>query len=102
MTNKVESITILAKTWFDKTYGNSYFTATVYVNNDRAFDIPFTYGYGSMYEQVAFEQLVEKGYLKPLDNKSSCYGWYPPSLHCRENGIKLISEIVTVARKKDL
>lgn len=55
-------IEIDAREWFDKTYGNTYFTAYVYFKGEVYF-IPFTYGYGSHCETVALELLVKKGLI---------------------------------------
>lgn len=48
--------------WFDKTNGNSYFSAWVLFKGERNF-LPFQYGYGSHVEDMALKMLSEKGLL---------------------------------------
>lgn len=65
----MQAVFIDAKEWFDKTYGNSYFSARIYVDNQEVGVLPFQYGYGSMYQYKAAEFLA--GYLKvPARNLS--------------------------------
>lgn len=48
--------------WFDKTYGNSYFSGYVYFKGETYF-MPFQYGYGSHCEDVALKLLESKGLI---------------------------------------
>lgn len=89
---KIKTIDINAKEWFDKVNGNSYFAATATINfgmpTQRNFVLPFQYGYGSHYIDMAKQELVKQGYLKGLkkyDNGGS------ESLHgyCDNNKIIL-------------
>lgn len=48
--------------WFDKTYGNTYFSAWVYFKGEHHF-LPFQYGYGSYAEDVALKMLFDKDLL---------------------------------------
>jgi hypothetical protein len=94
-----ESITILAKNYFDKRYGNTYFSAEVIVNNEPAFTLPAQYGYGDQYLFEACQQLKARGYLNTEDNKafSNCLSYL-----CRENNIKLIYNVSEVRKMKEL
>lgn len=85
-------ITMDVRTWFDKTYGNSYFTAYVEFHGERYF-IPFTYGYGSHCETVALDLLSEKGLLP----KTTRY--YELA---RDYNINFRTYSDEVSRKKDL
>ena len=55
-------INIDATEWFDKTNGNSYFSAWVSFKGEDHF-LPFQYGYGSHVEDVALKMLSDKGLL---------------------------------------
>lgn len=69
--NKIEkSLFVEAREWHDKTYGNSYFSARVWIDGEIAFTLPFQYGYGSHYESVAQQELVSQGYL-PADSRGA-------------------------------
>lgn len=48
--------------WFDKTNGNTYFSAWVLFKGENYF-LPFQYGYGSHAEEMALKMLSEKGLL---------------------------------------
>jgi len=54
----IKTIDINCKEWFDKVNGNSYFAGEVIVNsgkkNETTVLIPFQYGYGDLYQCVAF------------------------------------------------
>jgi len=66
MTNKIamnESVFVHAKQWFDKTGGNSYFSARIYVNGKCVALCPFQYGYESQYEYSAIQALKDTGHL---------------------------------------
>jgi len=91
-----ESVTVLAREYFDKRAGNSYYSAQVYVNNDLAFELVPQYGYGDQYLFEACKELKKRGYLPELEQST------PLSLVCRENNIKLIYNKSEVRRMKDL
>jgi hypothetical protein len=59
----MNSVFIEAKQWVDKTYGNSYFSARVFVDGEEIGRLPFQYGYGSQYEYEATKLLLEKGFI---------------------------------------
>lgn len=94
----IKTIDINAKTWFDKTYGNSYFAAIVVVNygtpEAKELILPFQYGYGSQYEQEAKQALIDNGLLP-----TAC-----PSLwsYCQNNGIVLRSHNQKNCLKREL
>lgn len=69
MEKKIErSLFIEGREWFDKTYGNSYFSARVWVDGEVVGVLPFQYGYGNQYEYEAQKWLLSEGYL-PQENK---------------------------------
>lgn len=65
---KIKTIDITAKEWFDRVNGNSYFSAQITLNyglkDEKTVKVPFQYGYGYYYEQVANETLKDQGYIK--------------------------------------
>ena len=65
MEQRIKTIDIIAKQWFDKNNGNSYFAAIVTINykleGENILKLPFQYGYGDYYYYAAIE-LVKKEY----------------------------------------
>lgn len=79
---KIKTIDINALEWFDRANGNSYFAATVTVNfgmkDAREIKLPFQYGYGSHYKDMAFKALEEAKIITDLkhhDNGSTEGTW---------------------------
>jgi len=61
---KIErSLFIEAREWTDKTYGNSYFSARVWVDGQIVAVLPFQYGYEDHYKSVCMEKLFNLGYI---------------------------------------
>lgn len=85
METETKTIDIMAKTWFDKTVGNSYFAANITINfgmeNEVSFKLPFQYGYDDQYLSATKTELIKKGYLP--DNTDLL------TRFCRENNIIL-------------
>lgn len=79
----MNSIFVEAKTWFDKTGGNSYFSARVYVDGKEVARLPFQYGYDSQYRYSALEWLKANGYAK---NEASLW-------HLKEQGVAVYDTI---------
>jgi hypothetical protein len=89
---KVQSITVIARRWFQRLYGNTYHSCLVLVNGKELGSVDFTYGYEDHYLQTAVEIL----------NKHDIPASYPLSRYCRENGIAYSPVVTDVQRKKDL
>jgi len=67
---KIErSLFIEAREWTDKTYGNSYFSARIWVDGGQVAILPFQYGYGDQFLYEAQKKLLELGYL-PQEGKN--------------------------------
>ena len=97
---KITSITILAREWFDKVNGNSYFSAQVYINGKRVLNLPFQYDYGDQYAQAAKEELMDMGVI---NIKKSANGTSQPLwLYCKNNGIDLIADKAENQLKRDV
>ena len=98
--NKVKVITIIGREWFDKVNGNSYFSATAYIDNKEGFEVPFQYGYGDQYIWETFDALDKAGLLPdPMQrykNGGTEAGWS----YCQRLGIKLNCEKFSVLKKE--
>lgn len=44
---------IVAKRWFQKSYGNTYHSVTVYQDNEEIARVPFAYGYDDQWIETA-------------------------------------------------
>ena len=95
----IKTIDVIAKEWFDKVNGNSYFSATVTVNfglsDQREIKLPFQYGYGNLYEQQAFYAL-QKERLIPLNTDLPYWRFY------QENNIIYRHSKKENCKKRDL
>ena len=96
-TTKVKNIRVEGREWFDRRYGNSYFSARAYVNGKLVVIAPFQYGYGGQYLQEVTGILRAGGYLGDSDR----FERSPPEIsrYCRENGIDLSTSIVTMLKR---
>lgn len=95
-----DEILIRGRRWFQKSYGNTYFTATIYINNKLVANLPEQYGYGEYYMQAAGEWLKRNGYTAQREYPTG--GLEPLWHYCRDNGITLYYDAVDVKREKDL
>lgn len=96
-----KAIHIHGRRWFDKVNGNTYHTATIYVDGELVHKIPFSYGYDDHYIQSATEWLDANGYLPDIehyDNGGTESFWQ----YCDRNNIKKVTEVDDLPRKKDL
>lgn len=77
---KIYTIDVQVKEWFDKKYGNSYFGGIITVNYGRktakVIKIPFKYGYGDHYRDVAFKLLQDNKIIPQQDAMLSYWGYY--------------------------
>jgi len=91
----INSLNIVARRWFQKTYGNTYHSVKVYVN-DEILTVPFAYGYDNHFFQTAQDLLDKAGYDTKLSENGSL-----GTLHLREvlGGTYSVTD---VSRKKDL
>jgi hypothetical protein len=65
---KIKTIDINAKEWFDRVNGNSYFSAQVTINygmkTAKTIYLPFQYGYGEHYKDMAMRELMKQKIVK--------------------------------------
>ena len=68
MRDTAQPVKINIRRWFDKTYGNSYWSAAVTVplcNDKLEFSMPMEYGYGGQAVPDVVRELVNLGLLPP-------------------------------------
>lgn len=94
-TKKIKSLHIEARRWFQKSYGNTYHSVVVYVNDERILS-QFNYGYGDHFLQTAQSLLENAGYDLSLNPGESL-----TTYHLREV-LHGTYEVSDVKRKKDL
>ena len=96
---KIETIDVIAKDWFDRINGNSYFSAQITINfgmkDQKNFGAPFQYGYSDHYLTIARDLLVNSG-LIILESEE------PLWKYCRNNNIILRNCKQEGCKKKDV
>ena len=99
---KTKSITLYGRRWFQKTYGNTYHTVSIYVNGENVHNTEPEYGYGDQWEYTASEWLYENGYTPGVEDGP--HGGLTPCLwrYCEENGIEYVRGVCDVSRERDL
>lgn len=100
-------IEIQAKEWFDRVNGNSYFSANVYIDDDLVAELPFQYGYGDHYIDMAFQEIngslhEREDLLSPLLTSSEPVNSRCYSQICDNNNIKLITFKQENCKKREL
>jgi len=62
---QVDSVVVCVRSWFDKTYGNSYYTLRAVVNGKHSIVTGYKrYGHGyNQYWETAKQLLTEAGYM---------------------------------------
>lgn len=88
MKKVMDTITVTGKRWFQSSYGNTYHSVTIWVNDEELYS-PFSYGYEDAYKQTAHRMLLDEGYDIPED--------YHDFLHS-----DVLFNVYDVKRKKDL
>jgi hypothetical protein len=97
---KIERIEIHGKRWFQKTYGNTYFTAKIFVNDELVYEMPMQYGYGDHYIDMATQWLSDNGYIERDDGE---HGFHQPIWRiAQRDGFVYKYYVQDVARQKDL
>ena len=92
----MKRIDIQCTRWFQKSYGNTYFTALVTVDygklTEREIYLPFQYGYDEHYLDIVKRELFPE----------EKYTYEPLWRICSENRIRLRVNVQDVRRKKDM
>ncbi len=66
---KINTLEVIGKRWFQKSYGNTYHTAIVIVNGEEL-KSGIKYGYENAYLQTAADLLRANGYEVPDNNEA--------------------------------
>ena len=99
----MKSLTIVGRRWFQRSYGNTYHTATVYVDGVCIGKTSRQYGYGDQFVQSGFELLESKGYLDACPREKYVHGGAePPWVWAPRHGITYAYEVIDVTRERDL
>lgn len=97
---KIKTIDIIAKEWFDKANGNSYFAANITLNfglsDCQNIFIPFKYGYGDNYIYTSFDELINRGFIKNENSNFSVWKF------CNDNNIIFRNKKYENCKKRDL
>jgi hypothetical protein len=93
----LQSVKIVGRRWFQRTYGNTYHTADIYVNDVHVHTTPMQYGYGDQYMQTGWEWLVNNGYIPKDEDRRK-----PPWQIAQDMGFDLSYYALDVRRQRDL
>lgn len=95
----VKTIDINAFEWFDKVNGNSYFAGTVTVNfglpSQKTLNLPFQYGYGDHYKDMAVKALQKE--FKLTSTEEFNHIW-----QLRDIGVIIRTNKIENCKKRDL
>ena len=91
---KVKSIQVIGKRWFQRSYGNTYHSVKISINNNKWIRLPKQYGYGDQYITTAKNYLVKEGILEHSPDVLWRY--------CQYHNIKLLTSVSDVKREIDL
>ena len=91
MKKKIKTIDVNVKEWFDKVNGNSYFSGIITTDygtkQEKNYNMPFQYGYGEHYIDMAHQQLIKAGIIDGERHANGSWGslWR----YCEDNNIIL-------------
>ena len=78
--NTIKTVDVTALEWFDKVNGNSYFAGRVTLDfgmdTEREYVMPYQYGYGDHYREMAFELLQKVGEIPEQPEHTSHWRYY--------------------------
>lgn len=89
----MRSIFIEARQWHDRTYGNSYYSAQVFVDGEHLYSTGMRYGYEYQYEHDISHDLANLGVI-PADVENV-------RRYCRDTGVDFYS-VRYDTKKRDL
>lgn len=73
MKTSIKTIDVIAYEWRDKVNGNTYFAGQVVVNyklnDERTYTMPYQYGYGDHYQDIAIQTLFENNELPTKETR---------------------------------
>lgn len=94
-------IDVQGRRWFQRTYGNTYHTAHVFVDGKHVLTVPNQYGYGDQYLHNAVEALENAGLVPPRERypnggQEAIWQWRD------RHGMDLNNSVEDVRRQRDL
>lgn len=95
-----KEIRIVGRRWFQRTYGNTYHVAYVYVDGVLVYTSPRHYGYGEQYEETGWSWLEDNNVIPKRHSANG--GYEAPWRQAEDLGIKYSRESYDVKRQKDL
>lgn len=96
----VRKIEVYGRRWFNRSFGNTYFTAKIYVNGQLVHEMPMEYGYGDHYADRAADWLNQSGYVRLKQHSNG--GHEPMWQYCQDRGIEYLRSAEDVRRRRDL
>lgn len=92
-----DKIEVYGRRWFQKSYGNTYHTITIYINDENVFtSTDMEYGYDNGYQQTAIDYLIENNLISKPKDEAYKYSWQ----YFKTMNINF--SVQDVDRKKDL
>lgn len=98
----MKTIRVHAKEWFDKANGNSYFSARIYIDDKQVAVLPFQYGYGDHYVDMANRYLIDNEIIGGWFNEHKGGANLPLWRYCNDNNIHLFSTKEEGCLKREL
>lgn len=92
---------ITGRRWFQRTYGNTYFSASALLDGESVGRIDFDYGYGDHYKDAMLDHLADAGVIPARKRHANGSPEWTPD-YTERTGIKVTSDVHDVARKSDL
>lgn len=98
----MKTLTVFGRRWFQRTYGNTYHSAVMWIDGEPVLNTGIHYGYGDQYLYTALEAAEKAGIVPPRARHAN--GGFMDSLRqwAEDNGYKLHYEAADVARERDL
>ena len=96
-----KSVHVVGRRWFQKSYGNTYFTADIYVDGELVHTLPKQYGYGDHYADMAYTWLEENN-RAPMRIRHPNGGVQPAWQVAQDYGFEFTYFAHDVRRERDL
>lgn len=87
---------LTGKRWFQKSYGNTYFTARAVLDGEVIAECPRQYGYGDQWKQELIREIEASGKLTPRNQNELAREW------AERIGVTLVENVTDVTRERDL
>jgi hypothetical protein len=81
----MRSVFIEARQWHDRTYGNTYYSARVFIDGQELYTTGMRYGYEYQYEHDVTHDLITRELLPGESSREGIRRW------CRDNGVDFYS-----------